>query len=86
MSNIPSIRIQILPGNLPPKYPETIEIYAVEANITEKGMTSGAPLLDLVFKDEHGQRYFYMTSAAIIEAIAAAIQGVKEKNAGRSGH
>ena len=50
--------------------------------ITEKGMESGLPLVDLQLIDKDGKKHFVAVSGRILLTIAAAIRGSNLRNHG----
>ena len=81
--NVPPLAIKILPGDTAPRYPVgTVELTINAAVITEQGMTSKLPIVDLQLTDAKGRVYFAATSGRIILGLAAALKGVNMRNHG----
>jgi hypothetical protein len=75
--------IKIKPGNVAPRYTTEKQLTLDGAVITEQGMDSGLPLVDLTFTDADGNKYFTMTSGRILNALAIAIRGVNMRVHGK---
>jgi hypothetical protein len=60
------------------------------AQIVGNGTIEGNPTVDLIFEDEHGQKYIAMITGGLMQNLAGAIQGMKERTehirAGREGN
>ena len=81
MSN--NLSIEIKEGNLAPRYTEkTKQLTATKAVITEKGMESGLPLVDIQLTDADGNEYFFMLTGRLFNGLSAAIKGVNLRNHG----
>lgn len=77
--------VRLVEGGTAPRYDyATIALDPIEAVITEKGMASDLPLVDLHFEDDNGTRYVATTSGRIVLMIASAIRGANLRNHGRS--
>jgi hypothetical protein len=77
------VTIKLVPGKVAPRYTEPmIELRAPEMIITEQGMASGKPIVDIHFTDAEGNRYCFITSGSLIRAMAAAVGGVNLRNHG----
>jgi hypothetical protein len=71
------LKTRLVEGKTAPRYTKEVKKLEIkEAVITEQGMESNLPIVDLVMYDEQGNKYFAMTSGRIINAISAAIKGV----------
>lgn len=53
-----------------------------EAVIVGMGTTAGNPTVDFVFEDAQGQKYVAMITGGLIENLAGAIRGMKERTNG----
>lgn len=75
------LSIKINPGDVAPRYnPETTkELTAEIAIITEQGMSSGLPLVDIQMKDAEGNEYFFMITGRLINGLSDAIKGVNKR-------
>lgn len=74
------LHIEFVKGSVAPRYEETdTELRIVKAVITEEGMSSGRPLVDFVFEDAQGKKYYTMASGRIFTTLAAAVHGVEQK-------
>lgn len=49
------------------------------AQIVGKGTRNGNPTVDLIFIDESGQKYVAMITGGLIQNLAGAVQGMKER-------
>jgi hypothetical protein len=77
------VKIEIVEGKIAPRYPETSKMLQLEKSvITENGMESNLPLVDIVLKDQEGNEFFFMVSGRIINALSAAIKGINLRNHG----
>lgn len=82
MSN--SIAIKIVEGGVAPRYnPEqTKQLEARVAVITENGMQSGLPVVDIQMVDAEGNEYFFMVTGRIFNSVTDIIKAVNMKNHG----
>jgi len=77
------LKIQLVAGKVAPRYGrEVLELAFHTAVITENGMGSGLPVVDLQLADKDGNAYFAAISGRQILALAEAIQGVNYRNHG----
>lgn len=75
------LAIEILAGNVAPRYDTDItQLTAQKAVITQHGMESGMPILDLQFTDADGNQYFTMISGNIVTMLCGAMAGVIQRN------
>jgi len=76
--------IKLNPGNVAPRYePDKVkQLQPHTAIITEQGMESGLPLVDIQMKDDQGNDYFFMISGRLINGLSAAIKGCNVRNHG----
>jgi hypothetical protein len=49
------------------------------AVVVGNGTIAGHPTVDFVFEDEHGQKYIAMLTGGIVESLAGAVRGMKER-------
>lgn len=80
-----AISIKLEPSDCAPRYDpvDTVAILKLsEATITERGMSSGLPLVDLVAFDPEGRRYVFVATGRVLLGIAAALRGVNLRNHG----
>lgn len=76
-------KLELIKGDVAPRYDDDWkQLELKDVKITEKGMASRLPLVDLQFIDKDGNKYFAMTSGRIINAVSAAIKGVNVRNHG----
>lgn len=79
-----SLIIELVEGKQGPFYPSTTEGIALKkAVVTEQGTKLNLPIVDLVFKDEHGNEFVATTTGAIIIGLSDAIKGVNMRNHGK---
>ena len=77
------LNIELLPGNTAPRYTENdVELTVDKAVITEQGMQSGLPLIDIVLTDANGKKYYTALSGRIVQTLGKAIDGVNVRNHG----
>lgn len=64
-----------------PKYnkPEYLFAQVASACVVGRGTVSGNPTVDLIFEDERGQKYTAMLTGGIIENLAGAVRGMRER-------
>ena len=79
-----NLNIKLNPGHVAPRYDpgETKQLEVQTAVITEQGMVSGFPLVDIQMKDSDGNEYFFMIPGRLINSLSAAIHGVNVRNHG----
>lgn len=53
------------------------------AVIVGQGTVSGKPTIDFVFEDANGQKYIAMLTGALLESVAAASEGMKQRTKGK---
>ena len=80
-----ALKIKLNSGDVAPRYEKNIRQLKIDsAVITEQGMESGLPLIDLQLTDaETGKPYFAVISGRLITSLSAAIQGVNLRNHGK---
>lgn len=49
------------------------------AVVVGNGTVGGNPTVDFVFEDENGQKYIAMLTGGIVESLAGAVRGMKER-------
>ncbi len=75
------LEIEIINGKIAPRYSiSTVQLHAEKAIITEKGMVSNDPLVDITLKDDQGNKYFFMMSGNLLIMLASVIRGVMERD------
>lgn len=80
---IDPLTINLIPGNKAPRFDAAMHaLTPLAATITEQGMASGLPMVDVVFVDNDGERCIWTTSGRMILALAAALRGVNLRNHG----
>lgn len=64
-----------------PKYnaPEYRFANLKTAQIVGRGTTSGNPTVDFIFEDETGQKYVAMLTGGLVDNLAAAVRGMKQR-------
>lgn len=79
-----NLNIKFIPGDVAPRYePSKVkQLHAHTAVITERGMESGLPVVDIQMRDDEGNEYFFMTTGRLINGISGAIKGVNLRNHG----
>ena len=78
-----TLNIQLVEGDFAPRYKEgDIEVTIDKAVITEKGMQSELPLVDLQMTDKDGNVYFTALSGRLFNMLSSAIKGVNLRNHG----
>lgn len=76
------LAIDLVPGNIGPRYDEGTELMCVGATITEQGMESGLPFVDFRMRGPDGQFYLLVLTGRVINALSATIKGVNKRNHG----
>lgn len=77
------LSIRLVKGSDAPRYNNgETELFVSEAVITENGMKSGLPVVDIVMQDESGKVFYFMLSGRLVQNLAAAIDGVNSRNHG----
>lgn len=76
-----TLSIKLNPGSIAPRYEEgkTKELTVKTAVITEQGMASRLPLVDMQMEDAEGNQYFFMITGKLINALSASIKGVNKR-------
>jgi hypothetical protein len=79
---VESFSINTIPGNTMPRFDAaTTELRPLHATITERGMASGWPSVDVVFEPAQGEgRYVFTTSGRMLLMLAGAIQAAVIRN------
>lgn len=64
-----------------PKYNQPEHLYAklAKALVIGRGTVLGNPTVDLVFEDEKGQKYVAMITGGLIENLAGAVRGMRQR-------
>lgn len=76
------VSIELIQGTEAPRYTTEKELSADKVIITEQGMESGLPLVDIQMTDKDGNKYWVPISGRIMNTISAAIRGVNMRNHG----
>jgi len=53
------------------------------AQIVGRGTECGNPTVDMIFVDEDGQKYVALITGGLIQSIAGAIEGMKQRTGGK---
>lgn len=78
---IEPLTINTIPGSMAPRFEATTHpLTPISATITEQGMKSGWPMVDLTFEDSSGKRFAYTTSGRMMLLLAGAIQAAVVRN------
>lgn len=85
MTNHLSITLHDSPDEAP-KYDKPEHLFAslTIARVVGRGTVSGAPTVDFIFEDENGQKYVAMLTGGLVENLAAAVLGMKQRTAGQN--
>lgn len=76
--------ISIIKGKDAPRYTGGVtELATLKAVITENGMESNRPLVDLQFTDKYGNEYFTMISGALIAMLGDKVKEINRANGGQ---
>jgi hypothetical protein len=59
--------------------PEYLLAKLTTAQIVGKGTRDGNPTVDFIFQDEKGQKYVAMLTGGLVENLAAAVLGMKQR-------
>lgn len=77
-----SIRLADSPTEAPSySKPEYLLAKLTTAQIVGRGTVSGNPTVDFIFEDEAGQKYVAMLTGGLVENLAAAVLGMKQRTA-----
>lgn len=69
------VSINIIPGKTAPRFDaHTTELTPQHVTITERGMSSGLPMVDMIFGDPNDKRFGFTTSGRMLLLIAASVQ------------
>jgi hypothetical protein len=82
--SVAPVTISLIPGTVAPRGDNAVGVDLTAAVITEQGMASRLPLVDLHLVDHEGNRFVATTSGRMLCAIAAAIRGVNVRNHGKA--
>jgi hypothetical protein len=77
-----SLQIELIPGNIAPRYPIATEIFCQRVVITEQGTEGGLPIVDFVCQGATDQQFIFTLTGRIVNAIAAAVRGINQRNHG----
>lgn len=59
--------------------PEYLLANLTTARVVGRGTVSGNPTVDFIFEDESGQKYVAMLTGGLVENLAGAIRGMKQR-------
>lgn len=76
------LSIEMIPGDVAPRYPEGTELSCEKVVITEQGTESKLPIVDFVMVAPDGKKYLLVLTGRLINGIAAAVQGSNLRNHG----
>ena len=77
-----TIRLADSPAEAPSyNKPEYLLAKLTTAQVVGRGTVSGNPTVDFIFEDESGQKYVAMLTGSLVENLAAAILGMKQRTA-----
>lgn len=65
--------------------PEYKAANLMTAHVVGNGTVQGNPTVDLIFEDEHGQKYMTMITGGLIQSLAGAVTGMKERTLQQTG-
>ncbi len=77
-----NINISIVPGDTAPRYPDGTELVCEGVTITEQGTMEHLPIVDFKLRGPDGKFYLVVMTGRIVNAIAASIRGINERNHG----
>lgn len=85
MTNALTILLSDSPDEAP-NYNKPEHLFATlnAARVVGRGTVSGAPTVDFIFQDENGQKYVAMLTGGLVENLAAAVLGMKQRTAGQN--
>lgn len=75
--------IKFVKGSVAPRYPNGTELQLDHVSITENGMESGLPMVDIVMRGPGDELFLFVTTGRIINAISAAVKGVNVRCHGK---
>ncbi len=78
------IVINLVPGNLAPRYDTGTELECNGVTITEEGTASRLPLVDFVMVAPNGDRFLLVLTGRIVNMISSAIKGANLRNHGKA--
>jgi len=74
------MKVKMVRGNVAPRYDRTTKQAGIEkVIITEQGVQSGLPLVDLQLIDRNGDKLFVAVSGRLMQSIASVINGTNER-------
>lgn len=76
------VSMELIQGSEAPRYTTEIELSADKVVITEQGMESNLPLVDIQMADKDGNKYWVPLSGRIINVISSTVKGVNMRNHG----
>lgn len=78
------LRISVIKGKDAPRYSMSVlELTLNRAVITENGMESNRPLVDLQLTDKDGNNYFAMVSGGLIAMLGDKVKEINHANGGQ---
>jgi hypothetical protein len=82
MTNQLSITLHDSPTEAPSyNKPEHLFANLTTARVVGRGTQAGFPTVDFIFEDESGQKYVAMLTGGLVENLAAAVLGMKQRTA-----
>ena len=63
--------------------PEHYSANLKTARVVGNGTVHGNPTVDLIFEDERGQEYVAMITGGLLQNLAGAIEGMKQRTGGQ---
>lgn len=82
MSNPSQVSVELVPGNVAPRYKNRVELTCEKVVITEQGTERGLPIVDFVLEGPDGKSYLLVFSGRIVNMIASAVRGINARNHG----
>jgi len=78
------MKVVIVKGSVAPRYDEEKvgQVGVEKVVITEKGMKSGLPLVDLQLVDKNGDKLFLVLSGRVLKGICSVLDGINQRNHG----
>lgn len=77
------LNITLVPGKDAPKYDTGQELKCTHVTITEQGTQANLPIVDFVMRGADGAQYLLVLTGREVNALAAVIGGVNERNHGK---
>jgi hypothetical protein len=76
------VKIEMVAGNVAPRYTEGAEVGLDKVVITEQGTEARLPIVDFVMCGPDGKMYLLVLTGRIVNAISAAVKGANTRNHG----